>query len=32
MELIEGIIIGMAIAFVAYCFTSVFEESEKNND
>lgn len=30
MELIEGIIIGMAIAFVAYCFTSAFEESEKN--
>lgn len=28
MELIEGIIIGMAIAFVAYCFTSAFEESE----
>lgn len=32
MALIEGIIIGMAITFVAYCFTSVFEESEKNND
>nr|DAJ62664.1 MAG TPA: hypothetical protein [Caudoviricetes sp.] len=31
MELIEGIIIGMAIAFAAYCFTSVFEESEKND-
>lgn len=32
MELIEGIIIGMAIAFIAYCFTSAFEETEKNND
>lgn len=28
MELIEGIIIGMAIAFIAYCFTSAFEERE----
>ena len=27
MELIEGIIIGMAIAFIAYCFTSAFEET-----
>lgn len=32
MALIEGIIIGMGIAFVAYCFTSAFEEQEKNND
>lgn len=32
MELIEGIIIGMAIAFAAYCFTSVFEDQEKSND
>lgn len=28
MELIEGIIIGMAISFIAYCFTSAFEETE----
>lgn len=32
MVLIEGIIIGMGIAFVAYCFTSAFEDQEKSND
>lgn len=32
MALIEGIIIGMGIAFVAYCLTSAFEDQEKNDD
>lgn len=32
MALIEGIIIGMGIAFVAYCFTSAFEETEKKDE